>query len=103
MTHDIAWRNGDLLKKRSSTSITFKAMENDTYFCTVPGHRAAIMLGKFEVVEGELSGPSIAGVIPTKNGKPLNLGFESGSLQDWTAIGDAFKITAIRQRSFPSA
>ncbi|MBC8770217.1 dehydrogenase [Arenibacter sp. BSSL-BM3] len=106
MTHDIAMeklgiKSGTLLEKGSSTSITFKAIENDTYFCTVPGHRAAGMVGKFEVVEGDLSGPSVVGVIPTKNGKPLNLGFETGSLQDWTATGDAFKSPLYDQDPSP--
>jgi hypothetical protein len=32
------------------------------------------------------------GVLPTgKDGKPLNLDFETGTLQDWTAAGDAFQ------------
>ena len=106
MTHDIAMeklgiKSGTLLEKGSSTNITFIAMENDTYFCTVPGHRAAGMVGKFEVVEGNLSEPSIAGVLPTKNGKPLNLGFETGSLQDWTAVGDAFKSPLCDQDPSP--
>ena len=106
MTHDIAMeklgiKSGTLLEKGSSTNITFIAMENDTYFCTIPGHRAAGMVGKFEVVEGNLSGPSIAGVLPTKNGKPLNLGFETGSLQDWTAVGDAFKSPLYDQDPSP--
>ena len=30
------------------------------------------------------------------DGKPLNLNFESGSLQDWTATGDAFAKQPIR-------
>ena len=29
-------------------SITFTAERNDTYFCTIPGHRAAGMVGRFE-------------------------------------------------------
>src|SRR5579871_4344240 len=32
------------------------------------------------------------GVLPTgADGKPLNLDFETGTLKDWTADGDAFK------------
>src|SRR5689334_9163593 len=31
-----------------------------------------------------------------KDGKPLNLGFEDGSLKDWTAEGDAFKGQPIK-------
>ena len=96
MTHDIAMeklgiKSGTLLEKGSSTSISFIAQYSDTYFCTVPGHRAAGMVGKFEVVEGDLSGTIITGILPTKNGNTLNLGFEAGTLQDWKATGDAFK------------
>ena len=96
MTHDIAMeklgiKSGTLLEKGSSTSISFIAQYSDTYFCTVPGHRAAGMVGNFEVVEGDISGNIITGIVPSKNGKPLNLGFEAGSLQDWKATGDAFK------------
>ena len=37
------------------------------------------------------------GVLPTdKNGKPLNLDFETGTLRDWTATGDAFKEQPIK-------
>ena len=32
------------------------------------------------------------GVLPVgKDGRPLNLDFETGTLKDWTAVGDAFK------------
>lgn len=106
MTHDIAMeklgiKSGTLLEKGSSTSISFWAKDNDTYFCTVPGHRAAGMVGKFEVVEGDPSGPTIAGVLPSKNEKPINLGFEAGSLLDWTATGDAFKTPLYNQDPSP--
>src|SRR5689334_6509956 len=37
------------------------------------------------------------GVLPTdKHGKPLNLDFETGTLKDWTATGDAFKDQPIK-------
>jgi putative membrane-bound dehydrogenase-like protein len=37
------------------------------------------------------SGPNPAGVLPVgPDGRPLNLDFETGTLQDWTAEGDAF-------------
>jgi putative membrane-bound dehydrogenase-like protein len=106
MTHDIAMeklgvKSGTLLEKGSSTSISFWAKDDDTYFCTVPGHRAAGMVGKFEVVKGNLSGPTIAGTLPLKNGKPLNLGFEAGTLQDWTATGNAFKTPLYDQDPSP--
>jgi putative membrane-bound dehydrogenase-like protein len=95
MTHDIALeklgiKSKVILEKGMSTSITFRAVENDTYFCTVPGHRAAGMVGNFEIVEGEITTTTIAGIRPTANGQPLNLNFETGSLKDWTATGDAF-------------
>src|SRR5436305_5982745 len=36
--------------------------------------------------------PNDAGVLPAgADGKPLNLDFETGTLKDWTAEGDAFK------------
>jgi len=96
MTHDIALeklgiKSKVLVQKGDTASIVFKAEGSDTYFCTVPGHRAAGMVGKFEVVEGTLATEvTIAGVIPNKDGKAMNLGFESGKLEDWTATGDAF-------------
>lgn len=95
MTHDIALeklglKSTSINDKGASTSITFTADKSDTYYCTVPGHRAAGMVGNFEVVEGALTTETIAGQLPTKNGKPLNLNFETGTLADWTATGDAF-------------
>lgn len=96
MTHDIAMeklgiKSGTLLEKGSKTSITFWAETDDTYYCTVPGHRAAGMVGRFEIVEGNLSVQAVEGKVPLKDGRPLNLGFERGTLADWTATGDAFK------------
>lgn len=95
MTHDIALeklgvKSKTILAKGAKTSIIFKAINNDTYYCTVPGHRAAGMVGKLEVVAGETSTKAIVGKLPLKNGKPLNLNFESGKITDWTASGDAF-------------
>ncbi len=95
MTHDISLekagiKSETILEKGSSTTVTFTAQRSDTYFCSIPGHRAAGMVGSFEVVEGALSGPTIAGQLPEKNGRPLNLDFETGTLQDWIATGDAF-------------
>ncbi len=96
MTHDIAMekigiKSGTLLEKGSTTDISFWAESDDTYYCTVPGHRAAGMVGKFQIAEGDLSPPVIAGIVPMKNGKPLNVGFERGNLSDWKAEGEAFK------------
>ncbi|ODU24330.1 MAG: hypothetical protein ABS95_02000 [Verrucomicrobia bacterium SCN 57-15] len=37
------------------------------------------------------------GVVPVgKNGKALNLGFEDGTLKDWTAVGQAFQKQPVR-------
>lgn len=95
MTHDIAIeklgiKSKVIIEKGTSTSITFKAEQSDTYFCSVPGHRAAGMVGSFEVVEGVISNETVAGQLPMKDGQPLNLGFETGDLKNWTATGDAF-------------
>jgi putative membrane-bound dehydrogenase-like protein len=95
MTHDIALeklgiKSKVILEKGTSTSLIFKAVQSDTYFCSVPGHRAAGMVGAFEVVEGAISNATVAGQLPTKDGQPLNLNFETGTLKDWTATGDAF-------------
>ncbi len=96
MTHDVAMeklgiKSETLLEKGSSTSIVFVATSDDTYYCTVPGHRAAGMVGKFEITEGEIVAPTVVGIVPVKNGKPLNVGFERGNLSDWKSEGKAFE------------
>jgi putative membrane-bound dehydrogenase-like protein len=107
MTHDIALekmgiKSKVLVEKGDTASIVFKAVNSDTYFCSIPGHRAAGMVGKFEVVQGSLAGDvTIAGQMPKKAGKALNLNFEKGSLQDWTATGDAFADPLISQDPSP--
>src|SRR5438309_11710711 len=41
--------------------------------------------------------PTPPGVLPVgADGKPLNLDFETGTLKDWTAEGDAFKDQPIK-------
>ena len=95
MTHDIALekmgiKSKSINEKGAKASIIFTADKSDTYFCTVPGHRAAGMVGQFEVIDGKISDATIAGQVPTKNGQPLNLNFEMGTLKDWTSTGDAF-------------
>jgi plastocyanin len=73
MTHDIALeklgiKSNNILEKGSQASITFLAEKSDTYYCTVPGHRAAGMVGKLDVVDGELTEVNVVGKIPTKMG-----------------------------------
>ncbi|MCH8193951.1 MAG: DUF1080 domain-containing protein, partial [Planctomycetes bacterium] len=42
--------------------------------------------------------PEVKGVVPTADdGRELNLGFEDGTLRDWTATGDAFKGQPIKE------
>ncbi|MHA8059871.1 PVC-type heme-binding CxxCH protein [Aquirufa beregesia] len=106
MTHDISMeklgiKSSTILDKGSSTSIVFIAQSNDTYFCSIPGHRAAGMVGKFEVVEGAISNELVKGIHPSKNGKPLNLNFETGNLEDWKAEGDAFANPIFNQDPSP--
>jgi putative membrane-bound dehydrogenase-like protein len=95
MTHDISLeklgiKSKVILEKGAKASVTFTAQQSDTYFCSIPGHRAAGMVGRFEVIEGALGNAVTQGEVPMKKGQPLNLDFESGTLKDWTATGDAF-------------
>ncbi|HMI04512.1 MAG TPA: PVC-type heme-binding CxxCH protein [Pedobacter sp.] len=96
MTHDIALekkaiKSKVLVEKGDTSSIVFRATANDIYYCSIPGHRAAGMVGKIEVVQGPIKkAATIAGILPKKAGKVLNLSFENGTLKDWKATGDAF-------------
>ncbi|MFD3002391.1 PVC-type heme-binding CxxCH protein [Pontibacter toksunensis] len=107
MTHDIALeklgiRSRVLVETGDTASIVFKAVNSDIYYCTIPGHRAAGMVGKFEVVDGPIKKEvTIAGLTPKKGGKDLNLNFEKGSLQDWKATGDAFASPIISEDPSP--
>jgi putative membrane-bound dehydrogenase-like protein len=106
MTHDVAMeklqiKSETIIEKGTSTSITFVAVDDDTYYCTVPGHRAAGMVGKFEILEAGETEEVIQGLLPTKDGQPLNLNFETGSLDNWTAEGDAFANPLIQSDPSP--
>ncbi|MEX2639351.1 MAG: PVC-type heme-binding CxxCH protein [Balneolales bacterium] len=95
MPHDIAMEksgviSATILEAGQTTSIVFDAVENDTYYCTIPGHRESGMEGRFEVTDGPVDEEVAAGVIPQRQGRPLNLDLESGMLGDWTADGEAF-------------
>ena len=97
MTHDIAFekagiKSKTLVEKGDTSSVVFRAHKSDVYFCSIPGHRAAGMVGKIEITEEGQMKQDIATPSYTvkKNGKSLNLNFEKGTLEDWTAVGDAF-------------
>jgi len=68
MAHDIGLENAGLkseaiMKVDETLTFTFVATASDTYYCTIPGHRQAGMLGKL-IVEG--SAPA-AGMVATAN------------------------------------
>jgi putative membrane-bound dehydrogenase-like protein len=95
MVHDIALdkpgvRSTQILDKGATASVTFRAVESDLYYCSVPGHRAAGMEGRLDVSDE----PHVQseGVAPAADGRPINLDFETGTLQDWTVTGDAFAL-----------
>jgi putative membrane-bound dehydrogenase-like protein len=95
MVHDIAMekldvRSAQILDRGASASITFKANASDIYYCSLPGHRAAGMEGRFAVSDRPPVPPE--GVAPVADGRPLNLDFETGTLENWTPDGDAFAI-----------
>ena len=94
LAHDIALlkqpgvKSAEILDIGAQASITFTAEDDDTYYCTIPGHRAAGMEGKFQLIrEGS---DVVAGLPVVQDGRPLNLGFEDGTFRDWTVEGDAF-------------
>ena len=94
MAHDIALekmgvKSETLLEEGDTTSIVFRAMDDDTYYCSIPGHQQ-IMRGQLKIVESFDVAVSDWGLSPRKNGRPLNFGFERGNLQDWKATGNAF-------------
>ncbi|HEX7070535.1 MAG TPA: PVC-type heme-binding CxxCH protein, partial [Rhodothermales bacterium] len=95
LPHDLALEKAgvkteEVVEVGDRASIDFVARENDVYFCTIPGHRAAGMEGRFEVREEGGEEAVAVGLVPQHEGRPLNLGFEAGTWVDWTASGEAF-------------
>ena len=95
MVHDVMLeslgvKSPQILDKGATTSITFKATRSDIYFCSVPGHRQAGMVGRLEVSDEPRPIPE--GTAPVVNGRALNLDVENGTLDDWTVAGDAFEV-----------
>ena len=96
MLHDVALekhavKSPEILDKGASASIIFKAERSDTYYCSIPGHRAAGMEGRLDVTDvARVPSPGVAPA--AADGRPLNLDFERGTLEDWTATGDAFEL-----------
>ena len=93
LAHDIALETAGIKSETivdagATTSITFVAEASDTYYCTIPGHRAAGMEGRFQLLEDE--GVVVAGRPVMKDGRALNFGFEDGSYKGWTATDEAF-------------
>lgn len=75
MAHDVALdghgvASKQLLKTGEKTSLTFTATSNDTYYCTIPGHRMAGMEGKLIVAGGSepASGHAHAKLVPASKG-----------------------------------
>ena len=98
MTHDISLeklgvKSASIIEKGATTSIDFTAEADDIYFCTAPGHRAAGMVGKIQVVKGPTTQKEVVGKLPVLKGIQLNLDVELGNLIDWEATGDAFAGT----------
>ncbi len=99
MAHDIVLeklgvKSETLLEAGDTTSVIFIALEDDTYYCSIPGHQQ-IMRGQLKIVEHFDAVVSDWGMSPRKNGRPLNVGFERGTLQDWKATGNAFGPQAV--------
>src|SRR5690625_3338395 len=99
LTHDIVMekmgiKSEAIIEEGASTSITFEATSDDTYFCSIPGHRQAGMEGQFEIIKStgqDFSQKDSAGegTVPTKDGQPVNLDFEYATLDGWTSEGEA--------------
>ena len=74
LVHDLALetlqiKTKEILDIGEQTDLSFTAVENDIYYCTIPGHRAAGMEGRFEIIQeaGVAAGPA-----PEANGDDGN-------------------------------
>ncbi len=71
LVHDLALETLQIKTKEifeigEQIDLTFTAVEDDIYYCTIPGHRAAGMEGRFEIIrEGNVAD---AGPAPDANG-----------------------------------
>jgi putative membrane-bound dehydrogenase-like protein len=95
MTHDIVLEqmgveSDAIVEEGTSTSIIFTAEQNDTYYCSVPGHKEAGMVGSFELIDSEENQPIVEGVPPVINGEKGNFSFENGDITHWQTSGEAF-------------
>lgn len=104
MTHDVTMekagvKTASIIDKGDSTSVVFEAVEDDMYYCSIPGHRMAGMEGEFKVVE-QIPGAVVAiGEIPRIEDKKLNFDFEYNTLEDWDVEGTAFAGQPVSDRS----
>lgn len=99
LAHDIVLetmgiRSEAIIEEGATTSITFTAIEGDTYYCSIPGHRQAGMEGQFEIIDASAGEVMAEGVPPE-----INVDFEYGTLEDWTAEGEAFEGQPTPDRS----
>ena len=65
LVHDLALetlniKSKEILDIGERTDIVFTAVEDDIYYCTIPGHRAAGMEGRFELIREPGQGESDA-------------------------------------------
>ena len=97
MVHDIALekagvKSTQILDKGATANITFKAERSDTYYCSVPGHRARRAWKDASRSPTKRDRQS-EGTMPEVNGRPLERSTSrSGTLDNWTATGDAFQV-----------
>ena len=75
LIHDLALetlqiKTKEILDIGEQTDLAFTAVEDDIYYCTIPGHRAAGMEGRFEIIRE--AGVADAGPAPEANGDDGN-------------------------------